>query len=186
MIDTRILPVVRIDLHPYGVIAEVTGHEERLHLLGRFWFHVFSIRRAEQHRAAPQSAFEETLCGIEFEAQELRADPRHIRVGESVIANLVAFVDNALEELGVEITIKPDDEERRWHLFAVEYLKHLGGIERVRPIVEGQGDLVLICSTPARDHIRGGIGSQMRRRDQARWRVINYLPRAIAWRGRDF
>ena len=73
-------------------------------------------------------------------------------MGEGVIANLVAFVDNALQELGVEITIEPDDEERRWHLFVLEYLKHLGGIERVRPIVEGQGDLVLICPAPARDH----------------------------------
>ena len=127
LVDARILPVVRVDLHPDGVVAEVTGHEERLHLLGGFWFHVFSVRRAEQHRAAPQSAFEETLGGIEFEAQELRADPRHIRVGEGMIANLMAFVDNALEKLGVEIAIEPDDEERRWHLCAVEYLKHLGG-----------------------------------------------------------
>src|SRR6266446_3837583 len=153
LVDAGILPVVRVDLHPNGVVAEVTGHEERLHLLGRFWFHVFSVRRAEQHRAAPQSAFEKTLCSIEFEAQELRADHRHIRVGEGVITKLMAFVDKALEELGVEITIEPDDEERRWHLCVVEYLKHLGGIERVRPIVEGQGDLVLICPTPTRDHI---------------------------------
>src|SRR5215831_5603382 len=106
-------------------------------------------------------------------------------MGEGVIANLVAFVDNASEELGVEINIEPNNEERRWHLFAVEYLKHLGGIERVRPIVEGQGDLVLICPTPAREHIRGGIGTQMRRRDQARWCVIGHLPHAIAWRGRN-
>src|SRR2546429_8448007 len=113
LVDTRILPVVRVDLHPDGVVAEVTGHEERLHLLGRFWFHVFSVRRAGQHRAAPQSAFEETLGGIEFEAQELGGDPRHIRGGEGVIANLVALVDNALQELGVEITTEPDDEERR-------------------------------------------------------------------------
>src|SRR6266571_6655883 len=117
LVDTRILPVIWVDLHPNSVVAEVTGHEERLHLIGRFWFHVFSVRRAEQHRAAPQSAFEKTLGGIEFEAQKLRADHRHVRVGEGVITNLVALVDNALQELGVEITIEPDDEERRWHLF---------------------------------------------------------------------
>ena len=58
-----------------------------------------------------------------------------------MIANLVAFVDNALEELGVESTIEPNDEERRRHLFTAEHLKHLGGIARVRPIVEGQAIL---------------------------------------------
>ena len=81
-----------------------------------------------------------------------RAD---VRMGEAVVADLVAFVPDAPHEIGISLGVLSDEKERRFHVVLLQLIEHLGGIWLGRTVIDRQRNESGLEAGP-RDHIRRG------------------------------
>lgn len=85
-------------------------------------------------------------------------------MGEGVDADLMALAHDAAQQFRMQFAVGPDDEEGCGYLGRGQGVEDLWGPDRVRAVVEGQGNLV-IEGTVAGDDIGRRKGLVMLRRD---------------------
>ena len=61
-------------------------------------------------------------------------------MGESVIADFVAFVDDAAQQIRIRLAVLADDEKRRRHIFLLQDVENRRCPVRIRAIVKSQRD----------------------------------------------
>ncbi len=90
------VPVVGIDFAADDDVAHLLDAPGRLGLVVGVGFFVDVVGRAEVKRLDAELAFEEALGEIDFEFDLARRDFADVGMGLGVIADLVAFADDAL------------------------------------------------------------------------------------------
>ena len=90
-----VAPVVGIDLVADGDVTHALGKLKRAHLICGIGLLVHRIGRTEQYGVNSQTAGEQALRQIQLQLHESGRDVADIRVGESVIADLMTFVEDA-------------------------------------------------------------------------------------------
>src|SRR5258706_8822223 len=60
-------------------------------------------------------------------------------MGISVVANLMTFIDHAAQEIGVSLSVFPNNEESGGHVFLFQDVEDWGRPPRVRTVIKSQG-----------------------------------------------
>ena len=105
---TRIIaPVVGINLVADSDIAHALRQFERADLVGGVRLLVDRVRRTEERGLDAELGRQQALGQVQLDAQVLRADDADVGMGEGVIADLVAFAKNPLEQRGILSASRP-------------------------------------------------------------------------------
>ncbi len=179
------LPVAWVDAHADVEIAEAGRRLERSGLVGRFRFHVLRVGWPKQRGLPAGQALDEALRRRKLELESARRQLRDVRMGERVIADLIALLEFAFEKLRRRLRIRADDEERRGDMLAFQRVENGRRVRRVRPVVEGESDLFLRRAVPV-DDVGRRKGHERLRGDQSLVRIEDDLARASLRDGREF
>ena len=133
--------------------------------LGRGRLGIAEERRPEEPHRPPGQRLDQPLRGVELEACDLGRRFAEIRVGEGVIADLVALGEDALDEAGICLAVLADDEERRLDALLLQDVEDLRRPLGARAIVERQRHLVRHPAGAA-DDIGGRDLRERLRRDE--------------------
>ncbi len=152
----RLLPVAGIDVFEHRHVAEGLSHADGLEVfdIGRVGVRV--EWRPEQRGGPADERFDQALGGVEFELCEGFRQLAEVRVGERMVADFVAFVGDALEEVGIKFGVFSDHKEDRLHAALLENIKDGGRPIRIRAVVECDAHAVGIV--PAHSEKRGMRG----------------------------
>ena len=101
-------------------------------------FGVAQIRRAEQPHRAARQGLEQALRRVQFHRVGGTGGFREIGMGEGVVADLVAFGEDALDQPGMGLGVGADDEEARLDVLFLQDVENCRRPLRIRPVVEGQ------------------------------------------------
>ncbi len=175
-----IVPVIGIDFVADGDEAHVLRQLKRAHLVGGVGLLVDGVRRTEQDGLHTQFAFEQALGKVQLDFEVALTDVADVGMGEGVIADLVAFVVDALGDGAVLFRLNADQEERGLNVLLLQHIEHLGRPLGVGPIVEGNRDFLGRAAVHI-DFVRRRHGLEDLVADQLGI-GINY-DLALAWRG---
>ena len=111
---------------------------------------------------------------------------RRIRVREAVIADLVALVDDPLEQRRVQVGVEADDEEDvAVRVLAPQDVQDLRRPHGVGPVVEGQRDLLPGAAAAALDDVGRRVESRPLAGDETAWSGRNCTSRGPRGACRD-
>src|ERR1051326_2920237 len=119
-----------------------------------------------------KNRLEDALRGVDLRARSRVAERSDIRMRVAVIAEFVAFVPDAPDEIRIALGVLSDEEERRLHVVLFEDVEHLRGVRIRGTVIDRQRDLFLFVPA-ASDHVR-------------RWKLVVGLVEEQAGRGIDF
>ena len=136
----RELPVVRIDAHTDHQITETLREQCRFYFLWLVGFSVTKVGRAKQNRRPPRLRFNKSLGRIQLEFSQRRGNFPQVRMSVSVIANLVTFINETAQKIGISLSVLSDYEERGRHVFPFQNIKNGRSPFRIRSIVKGERD----------------------------------------------
>ena len=149
------LPVFGVDVQADRDVAHPLRDPDRHQLVGGGRFGVAEVGRAEQPHRAPGKRLEQALGGVEFQRHDAGRAVAEVRVGEGVVADVVALGDFALHQPRRHLGVRADDEERGRHVLGLEDVEDLRRPLRIGAVIEGQRDLVR-QRAGALDHVRSG------------------------------
>ena len=90
----------------------------------------------------PREGFNETLGGIELKSNDRRGCLGKIRVGERVVAYLVALRNDSSHEVGVEFRFLTHDKKESFDAPFFEDVEDAGCPVGIRAIIEGDRDAI--------------------------------------------
>ena len=145
-----LLPITGIDVFQYRHVAEGLRHADRLQVadIGRVGVRV--ERWAKQGGGAADEGFDEPLGGVQLELHEGFREFAQVGVGEGVVADFVALVGDALEEVGIKFGIFAKHEKDGLHAAFLENIEDGGRPIRIRAIVEGNAHAVRLVTSHAK------------------------------------
>ena len=110
-IGRRGLPVIGVDVQPHRDIAHGLSDLYRYDLVARRRVRIAKERGAEQPHRPPGEGLEEALRRIDLERDERVRQLREVRMGKSVISDVIPLSQGALHEVRIGFSILANDEE---------------------------------------------------------------------------
>ena len=164
-----LIPVVGIDLVADNRVAQTLNTIDRGSLVVRIRLLIDGVRRAEVERLHPKFGAKQALRQIELQVYLRRRDFADVRVGEGVIANLVAFVINPLHDADVILRHLADHKEGALHIEFRKHVQNARSPNRVGPVVKGQRHFIgMVAITLHRVGQRIQVHALLR--DHLQWR----------------
>ena len=149
LLDARAPPVERVDALADGDVAERSRGEQRARLLRGLGLDIAHERRTEERGADAELRLEHALRCVELEIELSARNLAEVRVRERVVADIVPFVVDALEDLGLHGRGRTQHEEARLDVLFLEDVEDSGRVEARRPIVERERDHLVLVETEA-------------------------------------
>ncbi len=155
-----LVPVVGVDLVADDDVAEALDGVDGGGLVVGVGLLVDGVGGAEVERLDAELGGEETLGEGHLEVEVADRDLADVGVGEGVVADLVAFTVEALEQAEVVLGLFADDEEGSGDLVFLEDVEDLRGPLGIGAVVEGEGDLLGVVADVL-DGVGQGVGDHL-------------------------
>jgi hypothetical protein len=97
---------------------------------------------------------EDALCRVQLEASFLRRDHPDVGMGIRVVPDLMAFIPDAADQIGIALRVLADQKKCRWYVQRFQLVEDVGCIWAGRSVVDRQRDHLRFVSGPA-DHVGG-------------------------------
>ncbi len=147
-------PIVRVDAQPDGDEAHALRQRDRLELVHRRRVGIAEERRPEQPHRMAGNGLEQAARRVDLELRHALRQIDDVRMRECMIADVLAFLIFAFDDVRIGAGILTDDEERGVDVLRFENVEDLRRERGIRPVVEGEHQLFWLRTEPLDD--KGG------------------------------